>query len=190
MPAGSVDGQGVGDAAVIVRYRAVPAMARVLVPRPGTASFPEVAANNFIDEHVLAKLRRLNLPPSPLADDATFLRRASLDVTGELPTPDEVRAFLADAVPDKRAKKIDELLARPGHAALWTLKFCDLLKAADFGVYADALSLEADAPRFQAWVRARLQENIPYDRFVERILLATSREGRDDGAVRRRGGER
>ncbi len=67
---------------------------------------------------------------------------------------------------------------RPGHAALWTLKFCDLLKAADFGVYADALSLDADAPRFQAWVRARLDENTPYDVFVERILLATSRDGR------------
>jgi hypothetical protein len=126
---------------------------------------------------VLDKLRRLNLPPSPLADDAKFLRRASLDITGELPTPEQVRGFITDTSPDKRAKKIEELLNRPGHAALWTLRFCDLLKAADYGVYADALSLEADAPRFQAWVRARLEENIPYDQFVERILLATSREG-------------
>ena len=52
-----------------------------------------------------------------------------LDVTGQLPTPDEVRAFLADTDADKRAQKIDELLAEPGYAALWTLKFCDLLKA-------------------------------------------------------------
>jgi hypothetical protein len=175
---GRLEGKGVGDAAIIVRYRARPAMMRVLVPRPGTAAFPDVAANNFIDKHVLDKLRRLNLPPSPLADDATFLRRVSLDIAGELPTPDEVRTFLADAQADKRATKIEELLKRPGHAALWTLKFCDLLKAADFGVYADALTLEADAPRFQAWVRARLEENTPYDQFAERILLATSREGR------------
>jgi hypothetical protein len=62
---------------------------------------------------------------------------------------------------------------------LWTLKFCDLLKAADFGVYADAIRQELDAPRFQQWVRARLEENVPYDEFVERILTATSREGRD-----------
>ena len=53
-----------------------------------------------------------------------------------------------------------------------------MLNAADYGVYADALSLEMDAPRFQAWVRARLDENIPYDQFAARILLATSREGR------------
>jgi len=175
---GMVTGMSGGDAAIIVRYRAQPAMARVLVPRPSTIAFPVVKPNNFVDTYILAKLKQLNLPPAALADDATFLRRVHLDVTGDLPTPEEIQTFLADTSPDKRAKKIDELLARPGHAALWTLKFCDLLKAADYGVYADALSLEHDAPRFQEWVRARLAENTPYDVFVERILLATSREGR------------
>ena len=161
-----------------MRYRAVPALARVVVPRPAAAAFPDVKPLNFIDAHVLAKLKEMNLPPAGLADDAVFLRRIHLDVTGQLPTPAEVRAFLEDKSADKRTKKIEELLQRPGHAALWTLKFCDLLKAADYGVYADALSLEADAPRFQAWVRARMDENTPYDQFVERILLATSKEGR------------
>ena len=179
----SVDASGrvsprlVGDAALIVRYRAHPALARVLVPSSGKAEFAAIEYDHPIDRRVFDKLKRLNLPPAPLADDATFLRRATLDVCGELPTPQEVRAFLADLSPEKRTKKIDELLKRPGHAALWTLKFCDTLKAADFGVYADALSVEQDGPRFQAWVRARLDENAPYDQFVERILLATSREG-------------
>ncbi len=176
--AGVVTGVGVGDAGLMVRYRAQPAAARVLVPRPGANAFPDVTPNNFIDAQVHAKLRRLNLLPAESCDDATFLRRVHLDVVGELPTPDEVRAFLADASSEKRAEKIEELVTRPGHADLWTLKFCDLLKAADFGVYADALSKEHDAPRMQAWIRARLAENIPYDEFVERILLATSREGR------------
>jgi hypothetical protein len=171
-------GLSVGDTALVVRYRAYPATALILVPRPGPAEITEARPSNFIDKQILAKLRRLNLPPAPLADDATFLRRTSLDVAGELPSPQEVRAFLADTAIDKCQRKIEELLARPGHAALWTLRFCDLLKAADFGVYADALSLEADAPRFQAWIRARLEENVPYDELVERILLATSREGR------------
>jgi len=177
-PVGEVEVRGVGDTALMVRYRAEPALAMVVVPRPADRPFPDVAANNVIDRHVLTKLRRLNLPPAPLCDDATFLRRVSLDVAGELPAPTEVRAFLADKDAEKRTKKIDELLRRPGHAALWTLKFCDLLKAADFGVYADALTKETDAPRFQAWVRARLEENLPYDQFAERILTATSREGR------------
>jgi hypothetical protein len=169
---------GVGDAGLIVRYRAQPASARVLAPRPGATVVPEVKPHNFIDAHVLAKLRRLNLPPADMCDDGTFLRRVHLDVVGQLPTPEEVRAFLNDSSPDKRAKKIEQLLIRPGHADLWTLKFCDLLKASDFGVYADALSKEHDGPRMQAWIRARLAENTPYDLFVERILLATSREGR------------
>jgi hypothetical protein len=176
---GQVTARGVGDAAIVVRFRAEPALAVLLVPRPSADPFPDVKPLNFIDLHVLDKLRRLNIPPAGLADDATFLRRACLDVTGELPAPREVRAFLADTSPDKRAKKIDELLARPGYAALWTLKFCDLLKASDFGVYADGMRQEVDAPRFQQWVRARLEENTPYDQFAERILTATSRDGRD-----------
>jgi hypothetical protein len=166
-----------GEAALFVRYRAQPVMARVLVPRPASSPSFDIKPHNFIDTHILAKLQRMNLPPAPLADDAAFLRRVCLDVTGELPAAEEIRAFLKDSSTDKRSRKIEELLGRPGHAALWTLKFCDLLKAADFGVYADALSQEADAPRLQAWIRARLEENTPYDQFVERILLATSREG-------------
>lgn len=176
---GEVRATGVGDSALIVRYRAEPAMAMVVVPRPSGEAFPDVKPHNFIDQHILAKLRRLNIPPAELADEATFLRRVALDATGELPSPTEIRAFLADRDPQKRVKKIDALLKRPGYAALWTLKFCDLLKASDFGVYADAISREADAPRFAHWVRARIQENIPYDQFVERILTATSREGRN-----------
>jgi hypothetical protein len=175
---GRVDVRGPGDAALLVRYRSEPAVALVLVPRVGGGPFPDVAPHNFIDRHVLAKLRRLNVPPSPLADDVTFLRRASLDVTGELPAPEAIRAFLADTRPDKRARLIDDLLNRPGHAALWTLKFCDLWKASDFGVYADGMSQEQDAPRFQHWVRARLEENVPYDELVARVLTATSRDGR------------
>ncbi|MBI1918320.1 MAG: DUF1553 domain-containing protein [Planctomycetes bacterium] len=175
---GQVQARGVGDTALLVRYRAEPAIALVVVPRSSKEPFPFVKGHNFIDQHVLAKLRRLNIPPTYLADDSTFLRRISLDVTGELPMPSEVRAFLADKSTDKRTRKIDELLKRPGYAALWALKFCDLLKASDFGVYADAITLEADAPRFQQWVRARLEENLPYDQFAERILTATSREGR------------
>jgi hypothetical protein len=173
-----VETKGIGDTALIARYRAEPVMALVMVPRPSGDAFPETPENNFVDKHIIAKLRRLNIPPAALADDATFLRRACLDVTGELPTADEVRKFLADTRNDKRQRKIDELLARPGYAALWTLKFCDLLKASDFGVYADGISENSDAPRFQAWVRARIEENIPYDQFVERILTASSREGR------------
>ena len=175
---GVVQGQGVGDTALVVRYRSLPAIALVLVPHMGRGSQTPVKGHNFVDEHVLKKLRQMNLPSAPLADDATFLRRLSLDVVGSLPEADEVRQFLTDPDPAKRTKKIAELLKRPGHAALWTMKFGDLLKASNYGVLTDGLSTEMDAPRLQGWVRARLEENLPYDQFVERILLATSRESR------------
>ena len=181
---GRVTAHSAGDAGLIVRYRAQGAIARIIVPRSGGASAtgstaaPAAVPANFIDSHVLSKLERLNLPPADVCDDATFFRRLQLDVTGKLPTPEAIREFLTDNTPDKRLNAIERLLASPAHVDLWTLKFLDLLKAADFGVYADALSKEHDAPRMQAWVRARLAENVPYDKFMARILLATSREGR------------
>ena len=167
-----------GLSAVVIRYGAEPVVAMVTVPRPDGAPFPAVKGHNFIDEHVLAQLKRLNIPPSDLCEDTTFLRRASLDVTGSLPTPQEVRAFLTDKNPEKRAKKIDELLSRPGYSALWATKFSDLLKASSFDANF-AMNEAAETKRFYDWLRARLQENVAYDDFVERIVTATSREGRN-----------
>lgn len=175
---GQVVVKSAGDAALLVRFRSESAISLVLAPRDGAMAVLNVKPHNFIDQHILAKLKRLNIPHADLADDVTFLRRITLDVTGELPTPDDVRKFLDDKQIDKRSRKIDELLKQPGHAAVWTLKFCDILNGNDYGVYADGMSMEQDAPRFQQWIRARLEENTPYDQLVERILTATSREGR------------
>ncbi|MBL8793868.1 MAG: DUF1553 domain-containing protein [Planctomycetia bacterium] len=174
---GQVQAVGPGGAALLARFRGQPAVSRVVVPAEAKAAFPEVKEHNFIDKQVLDQLRRLNIHPSDVCDDATFLRRATLDVRGALPTPDEIRSFVADQDPTKRAKKIDELLARPGHAALWATKFSDLLRPQfreDNRVWAEA----AYQRRFYEWLRARFLENTPYDEFVERILLATSMEGK------------
>ncbi|MEX2215946.1 MAG: DUF1553 domain-containing protein [Phycisphaeraceae bacterium] len=174
---GKVMVKAAGDTAIIARYGAEPALAMVEAPRQGSEPLPDVKPANFIDEHILAKLRRMNVPPSDLCDDATFLRRVSLDVTGSLPPPEEVRAFLVDKSADKRAKKIEEMLARPGYAALWATKFCDLLRASGFdGNF--AMHEAAENRRFYEWIRARLDENTPYDELVERILTATSDDGR------------
>ncbi|MFO0964147.1 MAG: DUF1549 and DUF1553 domain-containing protein [Gemmataceae bacterium] len=178
-----VDGSGqvkaldFGDTIVIARYRGAPVMAQVLIPAQAKGEFSALKEHNFIDRHILAKLRRLNIHPSDLCDDATFLRRVSLDVTGALPTPEEIRSFLADKNPDKRARKIDELLNRPGYAALWATRFSDILRPAQFDTK-NGLNENASARRTYEWLRDRLRENAPYDQIVERILLATSAEGR------------
>lgn len=166
-----------GTSAVVVRYGADPVVAHVTVPRADTKPFPAVKGHNFIDEHILTRLKLLNIPPSDVCDDATFLRRISLDLTGTLPTSNEVRVFLADGSADKRAKKIEELLNHAGYSALWATKFCDLMKTAGYdGNF--AMNEAAETRRLYEWIRARFAENTPYDQFVERILVATSREGR------------
>lgn len=173
---GEVSATAVGDTAIVVRYGAEPTVAMVMVPGE-PISFPSVTAHNFIDDHVFAKLRTLNIPPGELCDDATFLRRASLDITGTLPAPDEIRKFLAASDADKRAKKIDELLQRPGHTAVWTTKLCDILRPTGFdGNY--GLVEAAENRRFYEWIRARLGKNLPYDELAVRILTATSQEDR------------
>jgi hypothetical protein len=123
---------------------------------------------NFVDELVQAKWKTLNLTPSPLADDATFLRRASLDAIGTLPTPDEVRAFLADPSPNKRSEWIDKLLARPEYADFWAIKWGDLLR----NQRKNSRDNQRGTFAFHAWIRNALAVNMPYDRFVRSIIAA------------------
>jgi hypothetical protein len=168
-----------GDTALVVSYRGNIVPVRVMVPvdvGPGFR-YPEVPAVNYVDREVLAKLRLLNIVPAELAGDLEFLRRVTIDTIGCLPSPDEVRAFAADRSPEKRAKKIDELLNNPLHAALWATKVCDIT-----GNNTDALENPQDskAKRSQMWfewLRKRLAANEPYDEIVRGILCATSREG-------------
>ena len=143
-----------GEAAILVRYLGHVAVCRVTLPRPGV-TFARPAENNFIDKHVWDKLAGLGIEPSELADDAAFLRRASLDTIGTLPSPEEVRAFLADADPDKRAKLVDRLLARPEYADYWAMKWLDILRA-------DQLQTSSQgAVAMQRWLRRQFEENRP-----------------------------
>jgi hypothetical protein len=152
-----------GEAAILARYMGQVAVCRVTLPRPGV-TFARPAENNFIDCLVWDKLTRLGIPPSPLADDATFLRRVFLDVTGTLPTPEEARAFLASTEPDRRARLIDALLDQPEYADYWTMRWSDILR-----VDKDKLTPQG-AVGMTRWLRRQLAENRPYDQFVRDVL--------------------
>src|SRR5690606_16644359 len=75
--------------------------------------FDALPRRNLIDEHLFARLESLRVPPSPPADDATFLRRVTLDLIGQQPRPDQIRAFLDDPDPEKRVKLVDQLMQDP-----------------------------------------------------------------------------
>ncbi len=177
---GQIQSKQPGDTAIVVSYRGQVRPVRVMVPTevlPGF-KYPDVPAVNYIDKEVFAKLRRLNMVPSDLSGDAEFLRRVTIDTIGTLPTPKEVRDFLADKNPDKRAKKIDELLVHPMHAALWATKFSDIT-----GNNTDALENPQQlrpklSQMWHDWFRKRLADNMPYDEIVRGVLTATSRDGK------------
>ena len=171
---GRVSIVGPGEAAIQVWYLNQVTLARVSVPyaAPAAASAtspaeldPEVA--NIIDLRVQQKLAALGLAPSPICDDATFLRRAMLDTIGTLPTPDEVRAFLASTAPDKRERLIDELLARPQFVDYWAYRWSDLLLLS--GQRLRPPALEA----FYQWIRTQVRDNTPWDVLVRQIVTAT-----------------
>ncbi len=178
-PLGVVTANKPGDAGLTVLYRGAVRGVRVIVPapmKPGVnyAAVPEV---NFIDREVFAKLKLLNMVPSDVCSDLEFLRRVTIDTIGLLPTPEEARAFAVNTNPEKRTKKIDELLAHPLHAALWATKMSDVT-----GNNTDALENPPQlrfkrSQQWHDWLRIRFAENVPYDKIVRDILTATSRDG-------------
>jgi hypothetical protein len=165
----SVNGERIGEATLMVRYQGKFSMIPVTVlnPKEGFA-WKALPQYNFIDQKIDAKLEKLHIQPSPMADDATFLRRVSLDLTGEIPAPAAIRAFVADTTPthEKRARIIDRLIASPAYVDHWTVKWGDLLQSnrkylGEKGVY-----------EFQDWIRQSIASNKPYDKWVHEMLTA------------------
>ena len=174
---GLVTAASTGDTHVVAFYDS--AVVPVPIIRPVTPqygdNYPNVPAPTTVDQLVVQKLRKVGIVQSDLCTDAEFLRRVSLDVTGTLPTPTEVRAFLTDSNPDKRARKIDELLERPGYVAWWTTKLCDFTGNSDDKLN-NVTPVQGEASKqWYAWIEKRVRENTPYDKLMEGIVMAVSR---------------
>src|SRR5262245_39412303 len=114
-----------------------------------------------IDAEVKAALEREKVAPAGPADDAAFLRRIHLDLAGTLPTHDEVKRFLEDRDPDKRAKWIDKLLADPRFA----LHQADVWDQVLFGRNPPNGDISRDRKVFKQWLADQFAGNVPYDRW-------------------------
>jgi hypothetical protein len=156
-----------GNVAVMVRYQDKATVFNVSVPLGAPVKHlpPE---RNFIDRLVFANLKQLGIPPSSVCDDATFLRRVSLDIAGRLPTAAEAEAFLASKDPAKRDQLVDALLTSPDYADFFANKWTALLK----NKRDDTKDITANFA-FHSWVRDSLLANKPYDRLVRELLAAT-----------------
>lgn len=165
---GLVVGHDRGEAAIIVRYlEHIESCSLTFVKDIPGYAWTNPPAANYIDVLVHAKLRQLQYLPAVLANDEEFLRRVTLDVTGQLPSIDETRAFLADGGADKRSRLIDKLLDRPEHARFWTLKWGDLLRLTSSQVGGSGVF------KYHRWLARAFESNMPHDQFARELILAS-----------------
>lgn len=160
-----------GSVAVMARYQGHVGVFRATIPLGIKVENLPVAVN-FVDENVFAKLKDLGLPASRISDDATFLRRLTIDVAGRLPSIAESEAFLADTSSDKRIAAINRVLDSGDHAEYFANKWSAILRNKR---RQDSDKIATFA--FYDWIRQGIYENKPYDQFVREILTASGTPG-------------
>ncbi len=158
-----------GEASVLVRFEgAYAATTMVVMGDRSGYEWQQPVVQNHLDELVDAKLQRLKILPSELCTDAEFLRRIRLDLCGVPPSPEQVRAFIADQRPSrvKRDELIDQLIGSPEFVEHWTNKWADMLQ-----VNRKFLG-EQGATALRNWIRQAVAANMPYDQFAYAVLTA------------------
>jgi len=160
-----------GESFVMARYATFTVGTQVIViPKGLKYEWPKVEERNYVDQLVDEKLRNLRIIPSELCSDETFVRRAFIDITGTLPTSEEVTKFVADQDSQKRQRKIDELLSRPEFVDVWALKWSELLQIRtgnnNQGSYKAALN-------YYTWVRDQIDQNVPLNEMARQLIAAS-----------------
>lgn len=157
-----------GEAYVMARFETHTIGAQVLVlPKDLQYTAPQVTGN-YIDQLVGEKLRKIRVLPSELCSDEEFLRRVSLDITGQLPTEEEYLAYMGDSAPDKRAKLVDRLLQRKEFSEIWAMKWSELLMIRTTNqVSYKSMFL------YSSWLTDQIARNVPLDQMVRDLLSAT-----------------
>ncbi len=160
-------GDQAGDVAIMARYQGKVGVFRASVPLGAEVqSWPPV--RNLVDELVFNKLKALGIPPSAQCDDATFVRRVTLDIAGRLPTPQEAREFCVDPNPSKHDALVDRLLDSGDYADYFAKKWTAILRNRR-----NSPGEQLNSFAFHDWIRNSLYDNLPYDQFVRELLTAS-----------------
>ncbi|MBS0209413.1 MAG: DUF1549 domain-containing protein [Planctomycetes bacterium] len=164
-------GKLAGNASVMARYQGAVAVFRATVPL-GVKVDKLPPTKNVVDELVFKQLKTLGMPPSPVCDDGTFIRRATVDIAGRLPSVQETEQFIASKDANKRDQLVDRLLASSDYADYFANKWNAILRNRRRqpgyirGTYG-----------FHEWIRDALADNVPYDQFVRGVLAASGEMG-------------
>lgn len=137
-----------------------------------------------IDRMIRAEWKRQKITPAPPVDDARFLRRVTLDITGNLPSAETVRRFLSDRSPDKRARAVETLLSGPGYVKRWVAYWDDVLMGRTMRPMQNV-----DRVAFRQWLTEKFQKNTPYNQFVYELLTATGQNSAGGSLARAAGME-
>lgn len=160
-----------GEAFVMARYATFTVGAQVIViPKGLKYEWPNVEERNFVDKLVDEKLRNLRMTPSEICNDETFLRRAYIDITGTLPTSEDVTKFTSDQDSQKRSKKIDELLARSEFVDVWTLKWSELLQIRSGN---NNQGSPKATQGYYGWLHDKIEQNVPLNEMARQLISAS-----------------
>jgi mono/diheme cytochrome c family protein len=159
-----------GEAFVMARFHVfTEGIQTIVIPEGLDYTKPKVKEYNFVDTLVHNKLDKLRITPSPVCSDEVFIRRAYLDITGMLPTADELQEFLKDQKIDKRSRLVDQLVERKEFTEIWVMKFAELLQ-----IQTDpnqGMSYKATLLYFN-WLKERIAQNIPMNQIVKELLTS------------------
>ena len=165
---GVVTAKNRGEAFVMARFDTHTVGSDVIVlPKDLEFAWKEIAENNYVDSRINEKLKKLRIQPSELCSDAEFIRRASLDICGIVPTPERVAQFVADQDPAKRAKYVDEMLGRKEFVEIWVMKWSELLQ-----VRSTRLVSYKSTLLYYDWLKQKIATNVPVNEMVQELLSA------------------
>jgi hypothetical protein len=168
-----------GEAAIMARYQGHVTAFRATVPLGVPVPKYAFEPKTIVDKYTLQKWHELGLVPSELCTDEQFIRRASLDIAGTLPTPAQVTRFLADKALDKREQLVDRLLDSAEYSYYFANRWADILRVKRGQQPNNAQGTFA----FHNWIREAVASDMPYNDFARAILAATGEESRSPPVV-------